>query len=255
MSNYGLLFDRQEVGTSEQGRIIVECRIGFEAVPNMEADAFAADSNMSTDAAPPYPWSGTLAEVYQLEAVSCLLKAIEIYTDMGRFTVAAKHHMTIAEIYENEIADIEKAITHYEQAADFFPRPTKCLLNVAKYSAQLEQYEKAIGLYEQVASAALASPLMKYSAKEYFFCASLCHLCVDSLNAQIAIKKYEEQCPSFGDSRECKLVKKLMEKLEEQDIDGFTEVVKEYDSISRLDSWYTNILLRIKKTMQENPDL
>ncbi|UYV64878.1 hypothetical protein LAZ67_3002250 [Cordylochernes scorpioides] len=38
----------------------------FEAVPNVEADAFAADSNMSTDAAPPYPWSGTLAEVYQL---------------------------------------------------------------------------------------------------------------------------------------------------------------------------------------------
>ncbi|UYV82945.1 SOS1 [Cordylochernes scorpioides] len=38
----------------------------FEAVPNMEADAFAADSNMSTDTAPPYPWSGTLAEVYQL---------------------------------------------------------------------------------------------------------------------------------------------------------------------------------------------
>ncbi|UYV74937.1 K02A2.6-like [Cordylochernes scorpioides] len=32
----------------------------------MEADAFAADSNMSTDTAPPYPWSGTLAEVYQL---------------------------------------------------------------------------------------------------------------------------------------------------------------------------------------------
>lgn len=26
------------------------------------------------------------------EAVSCILKAIEIYTDMGRFTVAAKQH-------------------------------------------------------------------------------------------------------------------------------------------------------------------
>ncbi|UYV77453.1 K02A2.6-like, partial [Cordylochernes scorpioides] len=32
----------------------------------MEADALAADSNMSTDAAPPYPWRGILAEVYQL---------------------------------------------------------------------------------------------------------------------------------------------------------------------------------------------
>ncbi|UYV83706.1 ATP5C1 [Cordylochernes scorpioides] len=36
----------------------------FEAVPNTEA--FAADSNMSTDAVPPYPWSGTPAEVQQL---------------------------------------------------------------------------------------------------------------------------------------------------------------------------------------------
>jgi alpha-soluble NSF attachment protein len=26
------------------------------------------------------------------EAVNCLMKAIEIYTDMGRFTMAARHH-------------------------------------------------------------------------------------------------------------------------------------------------------------------
>ncbi|UYV63378.1 hypothetical protein LAZ67_2003897 [Cordylochernes scorpioides] len=49
------------------GKVKTLCSVcQFEAVPNMEADAFAADSNMSTDAAPPYPWSGTLAEVYQL---------------------------------------------------------------------------------------------------------------------------------------------------------------------------------------------
>lgn len=40
------------------------------------------------------------------EAVNCLLKAIEIYTDMGRFTMAAKHHQTIAEMYENEANDL-----------------------------------------------------------------------------------------------------------------------------------------------------
>jgi len=33
------------------------------------------------------------------EAVNCLMKAIDIFTDMGRFTIAAKHHQTIAEIY------------------------------------------------------------------------------------------------------------------------------------------------------------
>lgn len=52
--------------------------------------------------------------------MSCLLKAIEIYTDMGRFSIAAKHHQTIAEIYESELADLDRAVQHYEQAADYF---------------------------------------------------------------------------------------------------------------------------------------
>lgn len=47
----------------------------------------------------------------------------------------------------------------------------------------------------------------------------------------------------------------LCEHLEEQNIEGFTEAVKDYDSISRLDQWYTTILLRIKKAADEDPDL
>lgn len=40
------------------------------------------------------------------ESVNCLLKAVEIYTDMGRFSTAAKHHQTIAELYECEANDL-----------------------------------------------------------------------------------------------------------------------------------------------------
>jgi alpha-soluble NSF attachment protein len=54
------------------------------------------------------------------EAVNCLDKAVDIYTDMGRFTIAAKHHQTIAEIFESDIADLDKAMTHFEKAADYF---------------------------------------------------------------------------------------------------------------------------------------
>lgn len=91
-----------------------------------------------------------------IEAISCLLKAIEIYTDMGRFTMAAKHHQSIAEIYESEAVDLERAVHHYEQAADYFrgeesnSSANKCLLKVAQYAAQLENYDKAIQIYEQV---------------------------------------------------------------------------------------------------------
>lgn len=47
--------------------------------------------------------------VFQVDpnlAVECLLKSIDIYTDMGRFSMAAKHHQSIAEMYEGEANDL-----------------------------------------------------------------------------------------------------------------------------------------------------
>ncbi|KTG34359.1 hypothetical protein cypCar_00027868 [Cyprinus carpio] len=166
------------------------------------------------------------------EAINCLNRAIEIYTDM--------------------------AIAHFEQAADYYKgeestsSANKCLLKVATYAAQLEQYPKAIEIYEQVATHAMDSTLLKYSAKDYFFKAALCHFCVDMLNAKLAVQKYEEMFPAFSDSRECKLVKKLLDAFEEQNLDAYTDAVKEYDTISRLDQWLTTMLLRIKKSLQDD---
>ena len=42
----------------------------------------------------------------------------------------------------------------------------KCLLKVAMYSAQMEEYAKALERHEQVAADAIKSSLEKYSAKE-----------------------------------------------------------------------------------------
>ncbi|XP_029476699.1 N-ethylmaleimide-sensitive factor attachment protein, alpha a [Oncorhynchus nerka] len=192
------------------------------------------------------------------EAINCLNQAIEIYTDMGRFTIAAKHHISIAEIYESELLDVDKAICHYEQAADYYKgeesksAANKCLLKVATYTAQLEQYQKAIDIYEQIGTYAMDSVLLKYGAKDHFFKAALCHFCVDMLNARLSLQRYEDMFPAFSDARECKLVKKLLDAYEEQDVDAFTDAVKDFDSISRLDQWNTTMLLRIKKQIQDD---
>uniref|UniRef100_A0A0B7ACZ7 Uncharacterized protein n=1 Tax=Arion vulgaris TaxID=1028688 RepID=A0A0B7ACZ7_9EUPU len=194
-------------------------------------------------------------------AVSAIHKAIEIYTDMGRFSIAAKHHITVAEIYENELSDMEKSVQNYEQAADYYKgeesnsSANKCLLKVAQFSATLEKYDKAIEIYEQVATSCMDNSLLKYSAKDHFFRASICHMCMDTINAQVAIKKYEEMFPAFADSRECKLVKKLLQSVEDDNVEQFTEVLKEYDSISRLDPFLTTLLLRVKKQLNAEPEL
>ncbi|XP_037076310.1 alpha-soluble NSF attachment protein-like [Pollicipes pollicipes] len=192
------------------------------------------------------------------EAVNCVMKAIEIFTDMGRFTVAAKHHQTIAEMYDTELVDLDKCVKHYEKAADFFrgegsiSSANKCLLKVAQFAAQTQDYEKAISIYDQVAGTSLESSLLKYSAKDYFFRALLCHLCIDVINANNAVQRYQEMYPAFQDSRECGLIKTICTHLEEENVDAFTETVIEYESISRLDQWTTMMLNRIKKTIQEN---
>ncbi|XP_055342999.1 alpha-soluble NSF attachment protein-like [Paramacrobiotus metropolitanus] len=191
------------------------------------------------------------------QAIECLKKAVEIQTEMGRFSMAAKQHITIAEIYESELQNIDQAIVHYERAADYYQgeesqsHAAKCLQKVAHYAAEKEDYMKAIQIFEQIANRNAENAMLKYSAKEYFFKAALCHLCVDPLNAQHALTRYEETFPSFQDTREYGLLKKVLGCMEDSNVDGFTEAVREYDSISRIDQWTTQLLLRAKRTLGE----
>ena len=43
-----------------------------------------------------------------IHAVDCYRQAVEIYIEMGRFSIAAKHLMTLAEVYETDEANIEQ---------------------------------------------------------------------------------------------------------------------------------------------------
>ena len=49
--------------------------------------------------------------------------------------------------------------------------------------------------------------------------------------------------------------KALVKHLEDEDVDAFTEEVKNFDQVSRLDQWYTTILLRIKKQIPDDGEL
>lgn len=82
------------------------------------------------------------------KAVKCLEQTIEIYVDMGRFTTAAKHHISIAEIYESDLVDFGKTVDHYQIAADYYSgeeskaSANRCLLKVAQYSALNGKFQK-----------------------------------------------------------------------------------------------------------------
>lgn len=58
--------------------------------------------------------------IYVIDAITSLKRAIEILTDRGRFQAAAGHQKEIAQIYESDLVDIEKAMQAYEIAAEWY---------------------------------------------------------------------------------------------------------------------------------------
>ena len=140
------------------------------------------------------------------KAILCLDKAAEIQLGTGKVQLVAKYHEDIGKIYES-IKHIEDAIQNYEKAGEYFRSDLKnsagnrCYLKAAELSATIDEFEKAIKIYEEIAPRALESNLLKYSAEDHYFRAGLCHLCVDFLNAHHALKRYYDEYPAFNDSR------------------------------------------------------
>lgn len=227
-----------------------------------QAADLSIEQNNRSDAASNFVLASKCIEKYDVQnAIKCLLNAIQIYTDLGRFVIAAKLHNNIAEIYEQNL-QFEKSIQHYEQAADYFKveenftSAKRCLLKVADYvSSEFKDYNRAIDIYQEVAFYDLKNAILQYGAKDHLFRAVLCHLCIDVLNAKHALDFYAKKYPAFNITREYKFLKTITEQIEEGDEDGFTKSVREYDDLSRLDTWHTKILLAVKRQISGQPDL
>jgi len=196
--------------------------------------------------------SGCFKKTNIPRSISCLKQAVEFYTDEGRFSVAAKHQKEIAELCESE-NDLDNAISNFQLAADFYDgegsssAANQCLLKVASLSAVLGRFDKAIELYEKVAVSSLDNNLLKWGVKDHFLHAGLCHLASgDLVGLHQALKKYEDIDVTFASQREYKLLNDLLIACENMDLEAFTLATKDYDSISKLDSWKISILLKIK---------
>lgn len=195
-------------------------------------------------------------------------EAVAIYTGNGKFSSAAKLENEIATVYESD-GDKENALIHFNKAADYYlqeeatAQANKNLEKVALLSAELEKYDKAVEIFEKIAQGCIENKLLKFNAKNYLFNAGLCKL---NLNDTVAmhddLERFKDMDYTFGNSRECKLldvllifiIQKLLEAVENYDVDAYTDAVYDFDQISTLDPWRTALLLKVKQTIQKAGD-
>ncbi|XP_062092403.1 alpha-soluble NSF attachment protein 2 [Humulus lupulus] len=190
------------------------------------------------------------------ESITCLEQAVHMFCDIGRLNMAARYFKEIAELYESE-QNIEKAIEFFEKAADFFQNEevttsaNQCKQKVAQFAAQLEHYPKSIEIYEEIARQSLNNNLLKYGVKGHLLNAGLCQLCRgDVVAISNALERYQDLDPTFSGTREYKFLADIAASIDEEDVAKFTDVVKEFDSMTPLDSWKTTLLLRVKEKLK-----
>ncbi|PKA53269.1 Alpha-soluble NSF attachment protein [Apostasia shenzhenica] len=194
------------------------------------------------------------------DAAQSLNQAVNLFLEIGRLNMAARYCKELGEIYEQE-QDLEKSIDFFERAADLFQSEevttsaNQCKQKIAQFAAQLEQYPKAINIFEAIARHSINNNLLKYSVKGILLNAGICEICKgDPVAINNALERYQELDPTFSGTRECKLLADLSAAMDEEDVTKFTEAIKEFDSMTRLDPWKTTLLLRAKNALKAKED-
>jgi len=202
------------------------------------------------------------AEMYQRVdpsiAVGHYSKAISLFTEIGKFGLAAKNAEKVGEMYEKD-NNISDASRFFQQAADYYSgdnssaRANKCLEKVAYHVATLEDYSRGFDLFQKLGTESLDNNLLKFNAKNHFLHACFCVLAKnDMVAAQNAIDRFLEIDYSFADTRESKLVQELIDGCSDLDVDKFADALYSFDTVKKLTPWETSILLRVKNTLTEH---
>ncbi|KAJ8438647.1 hypothetical protein Cgig2_016393 [Carnegiea gigantea] len=192
-----------------------------------------------------------------IQAISCLEEAVNLFSGIGKSGMAARYCKEVGDLYER-LHNFEEAIAHFKRAAVFFQdedaaaSAIQCKQKIAQISALLKQYQNAIEIFEEVAHEAVNNSSMRYGVRHHVLNAGICHLCNNGDLGAVtnALERYQDLDPTFLRTSEYNLLTELVAAYDEQDLDKFTEVLIDYDSLSPLDSWKTVLLLRVKEALK-----
>ena len=138
-------------------------------------------------------------------------RAIESCERAGKYMQAGKTAQRIANEFEENF-NYEKAIEKYKKAVEYYAMESQntksmqqqCLLKVADLmciSNHKDMFTEAPKIYEKLGMQYLTTPLLKSSAKDMFFkCVMIFIAQKDEVTAEITLKKYLLEDPTFDDT-------------------------------------------------------
>lgn len=223
---------------------------------------------------------GTSAYTYYQDAAHCfsfvnktrsntnLDKCIESCEKCGKYMQAGKIAQRIAGEFEENF-DYAPAIEKYKKAADYYAMESQntkslqqsCLLKVADLmciSNHKDMFEEAPKIYEKLGKQYLTVPLLKSSAKDLFFkCVVIFIAKKDEVSAEVALKKFLLEDPTFDDTRDSKFLQNAIKYISDPpDPESFKKEIQSYKTLRDLDKWkLTMFAMAIKNIEGDEEDL
>lgn len=189
-------------------------------------------------------------------AARALEQAIEVFLLEGQFRRAANFQMELAETYP-----AAKAGEAYEKAGDWYAGDLaqalalKAYLKAADLKAEAGDYTGAVKQYQVVIAGAVGNNMAKWSLKDYYLKVVLCLLAQeDVVGAQQQIERGLAEEPLFEQTREYALCVAIIDAVREGDLQEFTDKVYEFDQFLKLDKLKTELLLTIKRKVEDEED-
>ncbi|CAF0947621.1 unnamed protein product [Didymodactylos carnosus] len=196
------------------------------------------------------------------KAVEPFEKAAELHCTLNRFPTAAGCLEKAADVHE-QCENYDKAYEALTTAQRFYVQERqkasagRVKTRMANIRIQQRKYMDAKLLFEEMAELVKDDPMLRYGAKDHYFRAVLCSLCIDVDNGQIVFDKYTEENPSFDNHQpEVKLLRNIIQCLHDGNKEQYLQYIKDSPLASIKNDKNVKVLLEdIKKKLDGDIDL
>ena len=191
------------------------------------------------------------------------MQAIDLFSVSGRTSQAASLAKDCAEKLEEDY-NYEDALKFFEKASQLYE-----IENSVSYSNQMlakwadlsvitedkKQFAKIIKTYDKIGKKYLSQPLIKSSAKDYFFKVCLCFLANNDMpGAKRSIENYTYEDPNFDTSKQKDLLDDIVRAIDIGDGMELAKCIGKYSQTWQLDKVTVKLLADIKKKHAADPE-
>lgn len=131
------------------------------------------------------------------------------------------------------------------------------MIKCAHLYSDMNNYEKAVLMYEEGAKWCLEKNVNKHAVKDYLSRGLLCKLWLsiikydNTMIVENAYENYQKIIPSFAHTPISELIQNIIKTFKYNDPEKFSTLCRNYENQYKMDIWTAQLLLQIKNNIEK----